>query len=345
MGAAEKAACDFFVESLEPSTACDALSFAASFAECGAHAHELKERCVGYAVDHFVECSDDSSFLELPCESVAGLIGSDDLDVKEEAVVAAVRAWFERDTDGRQTALKSLVPLIRWPLLPVAMQLQLMREKLLVQLMMLQDEECCALGLRLLTECLPAFAKSDAAADCPRLERRKGSVLPVLPLAFTAFRQQCYAASEGGALLTSTASAQHRTAFCGEVMNSWQSCAEVAVVQAGPEILIGVAWSTLDVDKTYAWETARFWGMGNIDGRVCHNSSAHNWQGQQGYATGDVLLLLLDSDAGTLTVIKNNGTLLGVAVTEGLTGDLCWAVFSIDEGGSLRIKALDPAEF
>ena len=58
-----------------------------------------------------------------------------------------------------------------------------------------------------------------------------------------------------------------------------------------------------------------------------------------------MLLLLLDSDAGTLTVIKNNGTLLGVAVTEGLTGDLCWAVFSIDEGGSLRIKALDPAEF
>jgi hypothetical protein len=37
----------------------------------------------------------------------------------------------------------------------------------------------------------------------------------------------------------------------------------------------------------------------------------------QGYGTGDVLRLLLDSDAGTLTV-KKNGTLLGVAVTSGL---------------------------
>eukprot|EP01046_Picozoa_sp_COSAG06_P041631 COSAG06_NODE_5191_length_3647_cov_51.409526_2_plen_157_part_00 len=45
----------------------------------------------------------------------------------------------------------------------------------------------------------------------------------------------------------------------------------------------------------------------------------------EGYGTGDVLRLLLDSDAGTLT-IKKNGVLLGVAVTSGLTGDLCWAV-------------------
>ena len=101
VGAAEKAACDFFLESLEPSTACDALSFAASFAECGAHARELHAWCVGYAVDHFAECSEDSSFLELPSEAVAELIGSEDLVVKEEAVVKAMRAWFERDDAGR----------------------------------------------------------------------------------------------------------------------------------------------------------------------------------------------------------------------------------------------------
>ena len=60
---------------------------------------------------------------------------------------------------------------------------------------------------------------------------------------------------------------------------------------------------------------------------------------------GDVLRLLLDSDAGTLTV-KKNGTLLGVAVPSGLTGDLCWAVTCrVQSGGSVRIKALDPAEF
>ena len=54
--------------------------------------------------------------------------------------------------------------------------------------------------------------------------------------------------------------------------------------------------------------------------------------------------MLLDSDAGTLTV-KKNGSLLGVAVTSGLTGPLCWAVLGGDEGISVRIKAVDPAEF
>jgi hypothetical protein len=57
-----------------------------------------------------------------------------------------------------------------------------------------------------------------------------------------------------------------------------------------------------------------------------------------------VLRLLLDSDAGTLTV-KKNGTLLGVAVTSGLTGDLCWAVSCRESGNSERIMAVDPAEF
>ena len=60
---------------------------------------------------------------------------------------------------------------------------------------------------------------------------------------------------------------------------------------------------------------------------------------------GDVLRLLLDSDAGTLTV-KKNGTLLGVAVTSGLTGNLCWALACYSEESSVRIiKSFDPADF
>ena len=51
----------------------------------------------------------------------------------------------------------------------------------------------------------------------------------------------------------------------------------------------------------------------------------------------------LDCDAGTLTV-KKNGTVLGVAVAEGLTGDLCWAV-AVHTAERARIKAVDPAEF
>ena len=64
----------------------------------------------------------------------------------------------------------------------------------------------------------------------------------------------------------------------------------------------------------------------------------------QDYDAGEVLRLLLDSDAGTLTV-KRNGALLGVAVTSGLTSDLCWVVSCWSAGSSVRIKALDPAEF
>ena len=36
--AAEKAACNFFVESIEPSTACEALAFATAYSVCGEHA-------------------------------------------------------------------------------------------------------------------------------------------------------------------------------------------------------------------------------------------------------------------------------------------------------------------
>jgi hypothetical protein len=79
-------------------------------------------------------------------------------------------------------------------------------------------------------------------------------------------------------------------------------------------------------------------------GHLYHNSRGQRWQGMQRYGTGDVLRLLLDSDAGTLTV-KKNGTLLGVAVTSGLTGDLCWAVSCYGAGNSVRIKAVDPTEF
>ena len=279
VGAAEKAACDYFVKSLEPCTASAALEFTASFSECGAHARELHERCVAYVVEHFEECSGEASFVELPREAVAELIASDDLDVKEAVVVAAVRAWFDHDDAGRASALTSLVPLIRWPLLPVATLLDLWKLPLLRQL----DNTTSGLGLQLILECSAAFANSDAAAACPRLKRRKGTVLPVLLLVFTAFRQQSYAVGEDGELLTATYPG-FRAALCGErVMNSGKSCAEVTVVQLGADsdILTGVARPTVDVNAVQAWMTASFWGVYSGDGKFCHNGAHHDWQGAQ----------------------------------------------------------------
>ena len=105
--------------------------------------------------------------------------------------------------------------------------------------------------------------------------------------------------------------------------------------------MIGVARPTLDPNTVTAYNTEFFWGIhsGNNDG------DGQDWEGMEEYGEGDVLRMLLDSDAGTLTV-KKNGTLLGVAVTNGLTGDLCWAVATgFASGSSVRIKALDPAEY
>jgi hypothetical protein len=344
VGTVEKAACGFFVGALEPSSASEALAFAATHAACGEHAHTLHGQCVGYMVEHFAECSLQPSFLELPCDAVADVIRSDDLPVDEEQVLAAVRAWFDHDAATRAGSLKVLVPLLRWPLLPVAVQLQLSREPLLQRMMRL-DDASCALGSDLLLECSPHFAASDAAVACPRLKRREGTVPPVLPLGFTALSQQHYAVGEDGALLTNTGEPKYRAALCRErVMSSGRSCAEVTVVRKDGYTMIGVGRPTLDVNAERAWCTTDFWGVGSGGGALFHNRGSQDWQGMQGYVTGDVLRLLLDSDAGTLTV-KKNGTLLGVAVTSGLTDDLCWAVSCYGAGDSVRIKALDPAEF
>ena len=53
--------------------------------------------------------------------------------------------------------------------------------------------------------------------------------------------------------------------------------------------------------------------------------------------------LLLDCDAGTLTV-KKNGARLGVART-GLTGEWCWAVTMEGGGNAVRIGAADAGAF
>ena len=132
------------------------------------------------------------------------------------------------------------------------------------------------------------------------------------PLAFTVLSHEHYVTSEGGALLTSTEYPADRPALCRErVMNSGQSCPEVIMVRA-TNMLIGVGRPTLDPNAIQAYNTAGFWGIYSNNGQLYHGATGKIWQGMEGYGEGDALRLLLDSDAGTLT-IKKNGTLL------------CWA--------------------
>lgn len=356
IGAVEKAACDFFIESLDSSTACEALNFAAAHEACGEHARELRERCARYVAEHFKECSVEPSFLELPSEVVAGVIGSDDVSVDEEAVLAAVRAWFDRDAAGRRAALLTLMPLVRWPLLPFDVQLQLSKEPLLKRLMQL-DDQGCTVGMGLLLECSAGFAESEAAATCVRRKQRKG---PMWLLRFTAFSQARYTTSEDGARLTFRAGSScdlgsDLVALCRErVMSSGRSCAEFTVVKHDERLddllMIGVARRNLP-PTTFL---RHVWLVSASDGANWHHDEDqcfHYWQGCEEYGEGDVLRLLLDSNAGTLTV-KKNGALLGVAVSGGLTGELCWAAMlrgersaSDDDGPSVRIKMVDPTNF
>ena len=349
VGAAEKAAAEFFASKLEPSTAADALGFAAERAECGEHAKALHESCMQYAAEHFAAVSHEASFCSLPAETVVGLIGRDELPVDEPDVVSAVRRWFEHDTEGRRESLKELMPLIRWPLLPVDARLGLPNEPLFGILGALGGESR-KLSFRLMLECGSTDSASRVTKyHTPRFTPRKGTAQPALALlAFTDVDRACYQTQDEGATLLPVGIAGYRAAKCtGHVMNSGKNCAEISFVGSHSlQVMCGVARPGLDVSRANAWttESCQFWGYyRNVRGAMYYGGNAHHWAGQQGYEAEDVLRLLLDSDAGTLTV-KKNGVLLGVAVPEGLTGDLCWAV-AVHRADGVRIKAVDPANF
>jgi hypothetical protein len=71
------------------------------------------------------------------------------------------------------------------------------------------------------------------------------------------------------------------------------------------------------------------------------------WEGQAGYAQGDVVGLLLDLDTGTLTAYKN-GSVLGVMVPtangkELGAGPFCWALDLFCGGAAVRLARRPPA--
>eukprot|EP01043_Picozoa_sp_COSAG02_P058563 COSAG02_NODE_7309_length_3072_cov_1.527413_3_plen_488_part_00 len=355
VGAVEKAAGEFFLSKLEPTTAADALAFAAERSACGEHAKALHDKCIEFAVAHFAAVTREASFLSLPCDTIARFVASDDLPVEEPDVVRVVRSWFEHDAAGRKEALKALVQLIRWPLLPRDAQKALDKEPL-VDYMMQLDKGSRSLGIKMLLECSSDLREE----DCPRLKPRKGTPPPPVPkLAFTAMDSDCYETQDDGAAVTATKSVWWHAAKCGDhVMNSGKHCAEFSftVEASGPlHVFVGLARPNLDVSvdvSVTAYDNPQFWGWWSIDGEMWNGTeTGSGWEGQQSFGSDDVVRLLLDSDAGTLTV-KKNSTLLGTAVGNDTvvsfgcpTGDLCWAVCAGYEGQLVRIKAVDPTEF
>jgi hypothetical protein len=174
-------------------------------------------------------------------------------------------------------------------------------------------------------------------------------------LAFNRVHAAAYCVKEDGALLQSKGvhSKNHAAVCAGYVMSAGRHAADVTVVGAGSNTFLGLARPGIDVAASGAYTRAGFWGLfsttliANPTGLLYHSGEGVRWAGQQSFGTGDVVGLLLDCDAGTLTV-KKNGQRLGVAAT-GLTGELCWAVALSDRNdvaaGAVRIAAADATAF
>jgi hypothetical protein len=168
----------------------------------------------------------------------------------------------------------------------------------------------------------PFSLQSAQAAACPRLRPRQRQRLGggPRPLGFTEVSAEHYKVSEGGALLRCTKAADGRVAYAGRVMTSGRHAAEFTVVHScandldSSYIQPALARPGLS-DQTRPWQTDLYWGVGqefvNFQEQTGQKHVAH---GMNGFGAGDVVGLLLDCDAGTLTV-KKNGAHRKVAVT------------------------------
>jgi hypothetical protein len=283
------------------------------------------------------------------------LLESDELEAQEEEVFAAVMAWLREDEAGRKAELERLLPLVRFPMMAAAPGLLMMSEPLVAK---------HPLAFELLAEAHPGFGRSTKAANCPRLRPRKGQRLgglqAVLPaLTFTRASPDYYdITEEGGATAQSLGGAEEQAAVCGGyAMDRGMHAAEFTVVKVGElgvELAVGLARRGIDVDED-AFLSSEFWGLDALrHGTLSYGEGGmvkeKDWEGMEGFGAGDVMGLLLDCDAGTLTV-KKNGRRLGVAHT-GLEAEghgfglrLCWAVACTGAGSQLRIAAVDPAAF
>jgi hypothetical protein len=272
-------------------------------------------------------------------------VASDDLETPEEVIFGAVMGWVKEDEMGRKGELDRLLRLVRFPMMEEP-GMVIAGEPLVVAQQ--------PLAFNLLLETTAGFAESAEAAACPRRRPRQGQQLPAqvgAQLAFTRVSAEHYDVSaEGGALLQAKVGCTYRAAVCaGHVMSTGRHAVEFTVVEPVSTNLafVGLARPDIDVQKLDAYKRDKFWGLHGTGGELMHAGVPDGWAGQQGFDKGDVVGLLLDCDAGTLTV-KKNGKRLGVAAT-GLTGELCWAAALCNFGGGARrvicVAAGDPAAF
>jgi hypothetical protein len=204
----------------------------------------------------------------------------------------------------------------------------------------------------------PAFAASAEAVTCPRLLPRTCQMPPAL--AFTRASAEHYDVSaERGAVLRSlrrSSFGNWRAAVCaGHVMAAGRHAAEFTIVdQCTVPVMVGLARPGVNPQQDSIFKSNDFWGW-HSDGRCVHNGVV-DAPPERPYKQGDVIEMLLDCDAGTLTIrkkeqatgMKNLGwEKIGVAVA-GLAGEFCWMASicgMVSDCGTIRIEASDAAAF
>jgi hypothetical protein len=353
--AVERAAVQFLVERLDAGNVLSAMALGEHLS-AGKIGRDLQKKSRAWVNKNFGLLAPEPSFLQLPVAELAGVVESDDLATPEEKIFAAVMAWVKEDEAARKAELGRLLPLIRFPFMDEP-AMAIAKEPLVVA----QHP----LSFQLLLETHPEFSRSAEAANCPRLRPRKMKQ----PLAFTRASEAHYDLS-GGALLRLKQDGQHRAAVCGgDVMAGGRHAVEFTVVDRvlGQQIgqkdagyfFLGMARPGIDEEWIAAYSRDQFWGIYSTCGHLFHNApisnaehasgrqsgAGKNWPGRGAWViqTGDTVGLLLDCDAGTLTV-KMNGTRLGEAAT-GLTGEFCWAAALGHKDTQVSIKVVPAAEF
>ena len=106
----------------------------------------------------------------------------------------------------------------------------------------------------------------------------------------------------------------------------------------GGRMVLGVVDPSFDPSSGWATATEKGWGYSARTGFLSHSGKRLEWAtGQrQPLAEGDVLGLVLDLDAGSLTACRN-GVRLGELVNCGLSGPMCWAADLCDGGDAVRM--------
>jgi hypothetical protein len=317
--AVERAAVDFLVERLDAGNILSAIALGAHLS-AGEIGRDLRDKSRAWLNKNFGLVAAESSFLKLPVTEVVAYVESDELECPEEDVFAAVMAWVKKDEAERKGELSRLLPLVRFPMMADAPLLMKAEPVVVAQ---------HPLAFELLSEAHPAFARSADTAVCPRLRPRRGQQLGgttphALRFSFNRWSADCYDVSgDDAATLRSKAGAEDHAAVCaGHVMAAGRHAVECTVVE-GSSMLLEIARPEVDVNKTNAWGTDQFLGISSGSGCMYTDRGEHDWEGPEEFEKGDVVGLLLDCDAGTLTV-KKNGTRLGVARI-GLAGQWCWA--------------------